>query len=305
MIWVGFTIDNMLDIKDKLKKIDSNKKTTKINYTIKLPLVGDMKIKNIPLFISTSLIALVDGFNPCSLWVLSFLIGFLIHSNSRKKMILTGITFLFVTSIIYGLFIIGVLNTLIITKNLFFIKFILGIITLFIEIVNIKDYFFFKKLITFSIPEKFKPRIYNSLKNIFKKNSKRQIFFSTILVASGITIIELPCTAGFPVLWSNLISNYKINTVLYFLLLALYLFIYLIDEIILLITSIITLRASKITKQKGKKLKLLSGIIMVVLSFVLIFNPKLMNNLFNMIFVFLISLVLFISIMILKQNKLI
>ncbi len=59
------------------------------------------------LALSTVLIAFVDGFNPCSLWVLSVLLGLTLHTGSRKKVFIIGFVFLTVTSLVYALFIAG------------------------------------------------------------------------------------------------------------------------------------------------------------------------------------------------------
>src|SRR5690606_26919507 len=72
-----------------------------------LPLIGRVDLDLQSIAIGTALIAFVDGFNPCSMWVLSMLLALTLHTGSRRKVLLIGLVFLTVTAVIYALFIAG------------------------------------------------------------------------------------------------------------------------------------------------------------------------------------------------------
>ena len=59
-----------------------------------LPLVGAVNLQGRSPLATTALIALVDGFNPCSLWVLSLLLAVVVNTGSRRKLLLVGSSFL-------------------------------------------------------------------------------------------------------------------------------------------------------------------------------------------------------------------
>lgn len=68
--------------------------------TLTLPLIGPVDLATQSLALSTAIIAFVDGFNPCSLWVLSVLLALMLHTDSRKKVLIIGLLFLTVTSLV-------------------------------------------------------------------------------------------------------------------------------------------------------------------------------------------------------------
>ncbi|MFW6026964.1 MAG: hypothetical protein ACOCRX_11560 [Candidatus Woesearchaeota archaeon] len=269
---------------------------------IKLPFLGDININNYSVLTKTILISIVDGFNPCSLWIFTFLLGLAVSVCSRKKVFIIGIIFLTVVSLIYGMFIMGVLNIFVYVKNIFIIRLILSLFTIIFSIVNIKDYFFLKKGFSFTIPEKYKPKIIKKIREIIFQKSYFNIILTTIIFAGGVSIIELPCTAGFPVLWGNIVSMYNIEFSQYIILLLVYLLSYLSIEIIIFIIAVTTLRKFKLSTKNGRILKLFGGIIMLNLGLILVFKPELMNSVYYVISIFVLSFFVFLSVLFFNKS---
>src|SRR5690554_489244 len=128
----------------------------------------EINVGNLPIFFSTLIIAFVDGFNPCSLWVLSFLLGMVVMTGSRKKILIVGFTYLFITSAMYGLFILGLINIMSYVTYMLWIRIVVASVAIFFALVNIKDFFFYKKGLSFTIPDKYKPKIYRQARDLRK-----------------------------------------------------------------------------------------------------------------------------------------
>lgn len=77
---------------------------------VNLPLFGKIDTTQISLPIFTIIIGLLDGFNPCAMWVLMFLLALLVYTRSRKKMFIVGGTFILVSGIVYYIFMAAWLN---------------------------------------------------------------------------------------------------------------------------------------------------------------------------------------------------
>ena len=125
-----------------------------------IPLLGTVDLTTQSLALSTALIAFVDGFNPCSLWVLSVLLALTLRTGSRKKVFLVGIVFLMVTSLVYMLFIMGMFTMFTVVNFVGWIQVVVALVALFFAAVNIKDYFWYKEGISFTIADESKPGIY-------------------------------------------------------------------------------------------------------------------------------------------------
>ncbi len=254
---------------------------------LKIPLFGKVQLESKSTFISTVLIALVDGFNPCSLWVLTMLLAITLHTGSRKKVFLIGIIFLFVSALIYGLFIAGLFSVLKVTSFLGWIRILVALVSFFFAVINIKDYFWFKQGLSFTISDQKKPGIFQKMRAVIDASqSIWGMIGATIVLAAGVSLVEFSCTAGFPVLWTNLLSSQNISGGMFVILLLVYLLIYQFDEGVIFFSAVVTLKSSRLEEKHGRVLKLFSGILMLALSLVMIFKPDLMNNLTSSLLIF-------------------
>ena len=246
---------------------------------IDIPLIGTVDLGVQPLVVTTMLIAFIDGLNPCSLWVLTLLLGLVIHSGSRGRIALVGITFLTTTALIYGAFIAGVFSVLSYVLYLTWVQWVVAAFALTFGLVNIKDYFWFKTGPSFTIAESHKPGIYQGIRKLLNPQlTGFALFFATIVMASGIALVELPCTAGFPVIWSGIVADRGVAGMTFLMLLGIYLLIYLLIELVVFFAALITLRMGKFQERHGRNLKLVGGMIMVALALVLVLDPDLMND---------------------------
>jgi thiol-disulfide isomerase/thioredoxin len=244
-----------------------------------VPLVGSVNLSVQPLLLSTSLIAFVDGFNPCSIWVLTMLLVLVLHSGSRRRVVLVGLTFLTTTALIYGLFIAGVFSVLAFAAYLPWIYWVVALFALTFGLVNVKDYFWFKRGLSFTIDDKYKPGIFKGFRELMTNGrSPLALMGATIVMASGIALIELPCTAGFPVIWSGLVRAHDVSWLEFLALLGVYLLIYLGIELVIFGIAVVKLRIDRFQEHQGRMLKLVGGVIMVALAVVLIAAPEMMSQ---------------------------
>ncbi|AGA32647.1 hypothetical protein TVNIR_0959 [Thioalkalivibrio nitratireducens DSM 14787] len=258
-----------------------------------IPLLGSVNLSVQPVVLTTALIALIDGLNPCSLWVLALLLGLVIHSGSRGRIALVGITFLTTTALIYGAFIAGVFSVLNYVLYLTWVQWLVAAFALTFGLVNIKDYFWFRTGPSFTIAESHKPGIYKGIRGLMDRRlTGLSLLVATIVMAAGIALVELPCTAGFPVVWSGIVADQNIAGLAFLLLLGIYLLIYLLIELVVFVAALVTLRMGRFEESHGRVLKLVGGLIMVALALVLALNPELMNDVGGTLLVFAGSLLL-------------
>lgn len=246
-----------------------------------VPLVGQVDVAARSAVAATALIAFIDGFNPCSLWVLAVLFAMVLNAGAtRGRIALIGGVFLTVTGVIYGAFIAGVFTVLGFVEHLGAIRVGVAVIALFVGLVNVKDHLAYRKGLSFTIPDRFKPRIYRGGRAI--RDTDRPlaaVLGTTVAMAAGIALVELPCTAGFPVIWSGIMRTQGVEGAAFGGLLGLYLLIYVLDELVLFAAVLLTLRISRFEERHGRLLKLLGGTVMIALGIVLLVAPHLMEDL--------------------------
>lgn len=255
---------------------------------LEVPVFGRVDLSHGSLWANTALIAFADGFNPCSLWVLSMLLALIIHTGSRGKVFIIGFLFLTVSSLVYVAFIAGIFSIMQLVGLISGVRIAMAALTLVMGIINIKDYFWFGKGISLTIAAEKKPGIFARMRDILAaSNAFWPMFTATVLLAAGVSLAEFSCTAGFPVLWANLVSAQNISTGDFVLLLVFYMLIYQLDEMIIFITVVITLRIGRFEEKQGRALKLFGGVLMCTLAGVLIIKPELLDDIFSSVMVFL------------------
>ena len=254
---------------------------------IDIPLIGSIDLSSQSLLVSTLLISFVDGVNPCSIWVLTMLLAITLHTGSRKKVLLIGLIFLTVTAGVYALFIAGLFTVFKVVSFVGWIQVAVAVVALFFALVNIKDYFWYKEGISFTIADDKKPGIFQRIRRVMDAGqSFWGLVGGTIVLAGGVSLVEFSCTAGFPVLWTNLLVSQNVPTLTFVLLLLVYLLIYQLDEMGIFLVAVFKMRASKLEEKHGRILKLIGGMLMLALAGVMLINPSLMNNLTSSLVVF-------------------
>jgi hypothetical protein len=215
------------------------------------------------------------------------LMALVIHTGSRKKIFIIGSIFLTVTAGVYALFIAGVFSLLSFASFLPWIQVVVAVVSLVFAVINIKDYFWYKEGVSLTISDKEKPGIFQRMRKVLdSSDSIWGLAGATVMLAGGVSLVEFSCTAGFPVLWSNLLAGAKVSHLEFAWLLLVYLVIYQLDEIIIFLSVVFTLRASKIEEKQGRVLKLIGGTLMFTLALVMITKPSLMNELNSSLIIF-------------------
>jgi thiol-disulfide isomerase/thioredoxin len=256
-------------------------------YTINVPFVGMVDLQKQSLAIATLLIGFVDGVNPCSIWALTMLLAITLHTGSRKKVLIIGLVFITVTAGVYALFILGIFSALTLLSSMGWIQVVVSLVALFFAIINIKDYFWYKEGISFTIADDQKPGLFQKMRKVVDaSDSFWGLVGATVVLAAGVSLVEFACTAGFPVIWTNLLSAQKVAPLTFALLLLLYLVIYQLDEMGIFLVAVVTLKSSKIEEKHGRILKLIGGMLMLALAIAMLVDPFVMNNLASSLYVF-------------------
>lgn len=254
---------------------------------LQIPGLGPVEVRGDALVYSTLFIAFVDGFNPCSFWVLTLLMGLVVHSGSRGRVVLVGVTFLLTTTLVYGAFMVGLFSVLGYVLYLEWVQWLVAGFAAVFGLVNIKDYFWYQRGLSFTISDEQKPGIYRRMRRVMASGAHPwALVAATATMAVGVSLVELPCTAGFPVVWTALLAEQGVVGGRFAGLLGLYLLVYLLDELTVFAVAVATLRVGRFEERHGRLLKLIGGTVMLALALVLLWNPAVMNQLGDSLLVF-------------------
>jgi thiol-disulfide isomerase/thioredoxin len=260
---------------------------------VSIPLVGDVDVGSMSLLGATAIIGFVDGFNPCSLWVLTILLALVLHTGSRRRVLAVGGVFLTVTTSMYGLYMFGLYGVLSYVAHLDWIRAVMAAVALAFGVVNVKDYFAFKRGPSLTIADSRKPGLYQKMRGVASADKPLPaVLGGTAALAVGVSLLETPCTAGLPLLWVNLLNQQQVAIAGAAVLFAVYMLVFLVDELVVFGAAVATMRVGKLEEHHGRMLKLISGWVMIALAGSLLFVPEAMESVAGAVAVFVVAAVL-------------
>jgi len=238
--------------------------------------LGKVNVKEMGLPMFTIMIGFLDGFNPCAIWVLCFLLTLLIYAKSRKKMVFIGSVFVLTSGLVYFMFMSAWLNFYLLTGIVNNLWKVIAAIAIIVGLINIKEFFFFKKGVSLTIPDKVKPTLFKKMRSLVKENQLPAIFVGTIVLAFTANFFELICTFGFPAIYTGVLSAHNLPTLTYYSYLVLYNVVYVIPLAVIVAVFTITMGAHKFGEKGGRLLKLISGALMLTLGLIMLLKPEML-----------------------------
>jgi thiol-disulfide isomerase/thioredoxin len=288
-VWVGFDERRAIEIEAVVGALVAGEEAPEEqpSTVIDVPLFGGIDVGSHSLLVATLLIGFVDGFNPCSLWVLSMLLALVLHTGSRRRVLAVGAVFLAVTTAMYGFYIVGLYGVLSYVGYTTWIRVAVAAIAFTIGAINVKDYFAFGAGPSLTIPEKSKPGLLGKMRRIAAgERPLPPLLLSTGALAVGVSLLETPCTAGFPILWTDMLGDAGVGIAAAVALFAAYMAVFLIDELAVFTGAVVAMRVTKVGEQRGRFLKLMGGTVMIAMAGTLLMAPEAMENVGGVIAVF-------------------
>ena len=245
---------------------------------VHLPVLGDLDLRSLSLPAFTLVLAGLDSFNPCAFFVLLFLLSLLVHARSRGHMLLIGGTFVFFSGLVYFLFMAAWLNLFLVAGELAWVTTLAGLLAVVIALINIKDFFWLHRGVSLSIPDRARPRLYQRIRGLLYSGRLPVLLLGTVLLALAANSYELLCTAGFPMVYTRILTINELAPSAYYGYLLLYNVIYIIPLLLIVGVFSFTLGARRLSERSGRLLKLLAGLMMLQMGLVLVLAPSLLNS---------------------------
>jgi hypothetical protein len=259
--------------------------------------------KDVSLPVITIIIGALDSVNPCAFFILLFLLSLLIYTRSRKRMLLIGGIFIFFSGFIYFLLMIAILFFFTAVEEQLIIGIIAGCVAVIFGILNIKDFFFFKKGPSASIPDSKKPKLYKQMRKVVKITTLPALIVATVVLAITANTVELACSFVLPVVYLGILKSFALGNFENIIYLVIYNIIYIIPLLIFTMVVVITLGRWKLSEWQGRILKLFSGIMMFSLGISLLVKPDILKNFFVTILILIISIIVSYIIIIIWKKR--
>jgi len=245
-----------------------------IPETLKVPIFGELQVKSLSLPLLTFIVALLDGFNPCAMWTLLFLISLLLGLKDRKRMWVLGIAFIAASAFVYFLFLSAWLNLFLFLGFVVWVRILIGLVALVAGGYYLRDYWVNKKGSCSIMGDEKRQKIFEKLKIVTQNKKFLLALGGIILLAFAVNLVELICSAGLPAIYTRILSFSELPGWQYYLYLVFYILIFMLDDLFIFFTAMITLQVVGIQSKYSRLSHLVGGVLMFVIGLLLLFKPE-------------------------------
>lgn len=256
------------------EKIEGKEAVSIVQEKVRVPVIGEIKMKSLSLPVLTLVTALLDGFNPCAMWVLLFLISLLLGMRDRMKMWILGGAFILASGVVYFLFLAAWLNMFIFLGFVSWVRAGIGLFALGVGVYYLRDYCVNKAGGCKISGDEKKKRVLERLGKIVRMKNFLVALAGIMALAVAVNMVELVCSAGLPAVYTQVLSLTVMPTWQHYLYLMFYILIFMLDDVAVFVVAMITLRAVGISGKYARYSHLVGGVVMLMIGILMLVKPE-------------------------------
>jgi thiol-disulfide isomerase/thioredoxin len=242
-----------------------------------LPFIGKANLREYSLPVLAAVLGLIDGFNPCAMWVLVYMIAVIAELKDKRRIWLIVGSFLFASGALYFLFMTAWLNAFLLIGYMRPVTIIVGIVALGGGILSVKEYIESKGRVECKVGDvESKKSTMKRINDLAGAPLTIATVLGVIALAFVVNSIEFVCSAAIPAVFTQVLSLSHLSALEYYGYILLYDFFFMFDDLI-----IFSMAAFAISGGMGEKYasisKVLGGLILVLLGVMLLFAPHLLG----------------------------
>ena len=235
---------------------------------------GTLSVSRLGFPAFTLALGLLDGFNPCAMWVLLFLLSLLVRLRDRRRMALVAGTFVLAGAVVYYAFMAAWLNVFLAVGLSDALRVGLAVVALLIGALNVKDFVALGQGPSLAIPASARPGLVARMYRVLQARGLPSTLMAVIALAVAVNVVELLCTAGLPAIYTAVLAQQQLGAAAHYGYLGLYIVGYIADDSLMVGAAVFALGSGRLTERAGRWLKFVSGAVMLVLGIVLLLRPQ-------------------------------
>ena len=244
---------------------------------IKLPILGKIiKASDYSLPSLAVVLGLVDGFNPCAMWVLAYLISVIMTLKDKRKIWLLVGSFVFASGVLYFLFMAAWLNAFLVIGYFRPVTIVIGLVALGAGILNIREFVQTKGAIVCEVTdEESRKKTMTKIQKIVSSPVTLGVIAGIVALAFVVNSIEFVCSVEIPAIFTYVLSLSNLATLKYYAYILLYDFFFMLDDLIIFGSAAFAMTSS-LGDRYVKYCRPLGGTILLILGVLLLFAPHLL-----------------------------
>ena len=239
--------------------------------TIVLPLIGEIVLADYSLPALAVILGVVDGFNPCAMWVLVYLISLVATLRDRKRIWLIVGSFVLASGILYFLFMTAWLNLFLFVGYIKAVTIVIGLIALGGGILQVREVIETKGAVVCEVTdEESRKKTMTKVQEIVSSPLTWGILVGIIVLAFTVNMVEFVCSAAIPAVFTRVLSLASLTTLQHYGYILLYVLFFMLDDLVIFgtaafaFTSSLGNRYTKYSRPVGATIMIFLGLLLLV-----------------------------------------
>lgn len=242
--------------------------------SVRLPLLGEVRLRDLSLPAVSVTLGAVDGFNPCAMWTLVFLIGLLVGMPDRTRRWTLGVAFIAASALVYYLIMAAWLNTLLFLGMIVWIRVAIGLVAFAAGLYYLREFVLNKEAVCEVTRPEQRRKVFAQLRGLASERRFAVAFVGVVLLAFAVNVVELLCSAGIPAVYTQVLAMSALPRWEYHAYLALYILVFMLDDIVVFLTAMITLEVAGATGRYARYGQLVGGGVLLAVGALMLLRPE-------------------------------
>jgi hypothetical protein len=239
-------------------------------HKIKLPFIGEVVLSDYSLPALAIILGVVDGFNPCAMWVLVYLISIVATLRDRKRIWLICGSFVLASGILYFLFMTAWLNAFLLIGYVKAVTIVIGLVALGGGILQVREVIKTKGAVVCEVTdEESRKKTMTKVQKIVSSPLTWGILGGIIALAFAVNAVEFVCSAAIPAVFTQVLSLAGLSTFQYYGYILLYDVFFMLDDMIIFGTAAFAL-TSRLGDRYAKYSRPVGATILIILGLLLL-----------------------------------
>jgi len=242
--------------------------------SMRIPLLGEIDIAALSLPVLTVLLAAIDGFNPCAMWTLVFLMGLLVGMPDRLRMWTLGAAFIATSAAVYYLFLAAWLNVLLFIGMMLWIRVAVAVVALAGGTYYLREFFMNPEALCRVTGSASRQRVLMQLRAVALERRFWLALLGIIVLAIAVNLVEFVCSAGIPAVYVQILTMSQLSAWQYHAYLLLYILVFMLDDLLVFVIAMKTLQVSGLSGTYARWSHLIGGVLLLVIGSLLLLKPE-------------------------------
>jgi hypothetical protein len=249
-------------------------RAAKLPETLRVPLVGEVRTASLSLPALTVALAAVDGFNPCAMWVLVFLLGLLAGMKDRARMWALGGAFVAASALVYLLILGAWLNALLLVGALAWVRVGVGVVALAGGAYYLREFATRADMACEVTAPANRRRVLARLRDLASRRGFLAALGGIVALAFAVNVVEFLCSAGIPAVFTQVLALSALSSLQYAAYLALYVLVFMLDDLVVLVGALKALEVTGLTTTYARWSNLVGGALLLPIGALLVLRPE-------------------------------